>query len=278
MITATEIPLDLLSISQTDFQRCPYGAPLVALIVAGQGRIQRACCNHWDCPCCGIIRAKQEYRRIVHGCEVLALDHDLYFWTLTCRGREITLQEAEERYLEWTNTLLTNARTKAGRAHVFWSYSQVTERQHKTRLHPHSHIISTFLPADAVLSKDERGRPVYVSEWFARANFTAGLGNQHKITKVENAAAVSRYIAKYLFKDTALEQWPAHWRRVRYSRNFPALPLFTPDFVVALLSPSDWRAAEEKNVRYSCASLGLLDIARHHIANVVYAPESSQVG
>lgn len=260
--------LDLLSIRQTQFLFCPYGAPLAALIVAGEARIVQSCCNHWDCPTCGEKRARQEYRRIVAGCEELALDHELYFWTLTCRGRELSLEDAEENYYEWTNVLFTNARTKANRAHVYWSYSQVTERQHKTRLHPHSHIISTYLPDDAILSRDERGKPVYISEWFARANYTAGLGAQHKITKVENASAVSRYVAKYLFKDTMVEKWPAHWRRVRYSRNWPALPKFTPDFVVVLRSAQEWKLAEKRRSIFVCDTPQSFELARHHIGNI----------
>lgn len=192
----------------------------------------------------------------------------MYFWTLTCRGRELSLDEAEENYLEWTNILLTNARTKAKRANEYWAYSQATERQHKTRQHPHSHIICTFLPEDAIATRDDKGRDCYVSEWFTRSNASAGLGSQHRITKVENAAAVSRYVAKYMFKDSALEKWPAHWRRVRYSQNWPKLPEFRPDFAQSLLSPRDWAVVEKRREIFDCTSPLIYEQATHHIANI----------
>jgi len=131
------------------------------------------------------------------------------------------LDVAEEHYYEWTNRILTNARTKAKRAGDYWAYVQVTERQRKTRDHPHSHILTTFCPTDSVLSRDAQGREVYISRWFSKANELAGLGSQHTITEVESAARVSRYVAKYLFKEQARDKFPAKWKRVRYSQFRP---------------------------------------------------------
>lgn len=242
---------------------------MVAVISGGRATIGQACCNHWECPACGVKRAKQEYRRIVAGCEELAQEHDLYFWTLTCRGREIALDEAEESYYAWTNRLLTNARTKAKRNGQFWVYVQITERQKKTRLHPHSHIITTFLPADAVATKDANGRNAYVSAWFAKSNESAGLGSQHKITQVQSAAATSRYVAKYMFKATMQEVWPAHWRRIRYSDNWPAIPVFHADVAVVLRSKNDWRQAEKQRILFCCETRMDYEVARHHIGNIL---------
>lgn len=260
--------LDLLSISQTDFPRCTYGAPLVAIVNNGFAEIKQSCCNHWDCEHCGQVRAAQEYRRIVAGAEKLAEDHKLYFWTLTCRGRDCSLEEAEENYLAWTNTLLTNARTKAKRALVLWCYAQITERQHKTRLHPHSHILATFLPDDAVLSTDDNDQPCFVSAWFSRANASAGLGSQHKITEVKSAAAVSRYVAKYMFKASMTEEWPPHWRRVRYSQNWPQLEKYSPEIAIVLTNKDGWKEAERMRVTFVCESPYAYESARHRIANI----------
>jgi len=229
--------LDLLSTSQTSPRVCPFGAPFIALVIEGAPFIRQSCCNHWECPVCGETRAKQEYRRIVHGCEVLAIKHKLYFWTLTCRGKEISLQEAEANYYAWTNVLLTNARVKSKRSSDFWAYVQVTERQKKSRRHPHSHIITTYLPPDAQATVDGRGNRAFVSRWFAQANESAGLGSQHRISEVASAEAVSRYVAKYMFKESMTETFPPKWKRVRYSQNFPKLPLLTPDFALVLHSP-----------------------------------------
>lgn len=259
--------LDLYSTSQTN-PRCAFGAPLVAIAQRGQAWIQQACCNHWECPRCGIIRAKQEYRRIVWGATVLSDDHKLYFWTLTCRGRELSLEEAEKNYYAWTNVLLTNARTKAKREGGYWAYVQVTERQHKTRSHPHSHILTTYAPADAIATKESSGRVALVSRWFTSANSTAGLGAQHRISEVESAEAVSRYVAKYLFKDTMRDSWPAKWKRVRYSQNWPDPPEPSFDVAITLLTPADWKAAAAAPLTFVCDDYTDYEQARHRMANI----------
>jgi len=260
--------LDLLSTSQTNLQRCVYGAPLVALVFGDRATIGQACCNHWDCPACGEKRAKQEYRRIVDGCEKLAQDHKLYFWTITCRGKECSLEEAEEKYYEWTNVLLTNARTKCKRENDYWAYVQITERQQKTRQHPHSHIITTFLPRDARRTCVQGASSEFASAWFSRANASASLGSQHRISEVKSASAVSRYVAKYMFKDTLLTKWPAKWKRVRYSANWPALPEYTPDFVAVLRSFSDWHAVEKRPEIFQITDAITYELARHHVGNI----------
>jgi len=264
----TDERLDLLSTSQTHLF-CPYGAPFVALVINGRATISQSCCNHWECPICGIKRAKQEYRRIVEGSERLERDgHKLYFWTITCRGRECTYDEALDSYLIWTNRLLTNARTKAKRANKYWCYAQVTEHQKKTRQHPHSHLLTTFLPEDGIPTKDKNGRTVIVSQWFSRANVSSGLGDQCSISEVKSAAAVSRYVGKYMFKASANEVWPSGWKRVRYSQNWPHVAVTVPEFVAVLLSARDWRKCELLGLRFTVETPALYELARHRMANI----------
>lgn len=263
-------PLDLYSTSQTNQgERCVYGAPLIALIFNHHATIQQACCNHWDCPCCGQTRARQEYRRITWGAEVLADEHhELYFWTLTCRGKELSYADAMAGYYTWTNKLLTSARTKAGRSRTFWAYIQVTEHQKKTRAHPHSHLITTFCPPDAKAQKDSKGRISLFSEWFTASNIRAGLGEQCRISKVENAAAVSRYVAKYLFKEIVGADWPPKWKRIRYSRNWPTPPYQKAELCITLLTPADWKQADEMGVEWLAVDNLRYDIALHHMGHV----------
>lgn len=264
----SERALDLLSTSQTKVSRCVYGAPMVALVSQAGATIGQACCNHWDCPACGVKRARQEYRRIVSGCETLAMGHKLYFWTITCRGRECSLEEAEENYYEWTNVLLTNARTKCKRADQYWAYAQITERQKKTRSHPHSHIITTFLPEDSEECEAKSKRTSFSSLWFTSANISSGLGTQCRISLVENPAAVSRYVAKYMFKESLLTKWPAKWKRVRYSQNWPKLTAYEPIFVAVLRSHKDWNAPAHYNAIFRCETPMDYEIALHHIGNI----------
>ncbi len=262
--------LDLLSTSQT-FLRCDYGAPLVAIVKDGYATIGQSCCNHWDCPHCGQVRAREEYRRIVNGCEVLAASHKLYFWTLTCRGKDCSLEEAEENYYRWTNVLLTNARTKAKRASQYWAYAQITERQKKTRQHPHSHIITTFLPNDAVVTGGKKSRQGYASRWFMLANERAGLGSQNRISLVENPSAASRYVAKYMFKDSMTEEWPPKWKRVRYSENWPKLDKWVADFALPLTGAADWKEIGKMKALWVCEDARAYESARKRIVNIIRA-------
>jgi len=270
----TGVVLDLSSTSQTSFAFCTYHAPLVAIMYGGRGRLVQACCNHWDCPRCGQVRAKQEYRRIVGGCEKLAdAGYTLYFYTLTCRGKELKLEDAEANYYEWTNRLLTSFRAHIKRRTPpqHWVYTQITERQ--KRGHPHSHLIAAFKPEDSIQTTDEKGKPAYVSEWFTEANSRAGLGSQHRITLIQSASAASRYVAKYMFKQTMFDVFPPKWKRVRYSEEFPALEaLATPEFVQVLRTPRDWHTARKTGIRFECESVDIFNMAAHRIDNI--APPS----
>ena len=250
---------------------CPFGAPKVALIAGGRATISQACCNHWECPCCGIQRAKQEYKRMVAGCEKLAEKHELYFWTITCRGRELSYEDAIAGYAQWTNVLLTSCRTKAKRAGMYWSYVQVTEHQKKTRAHPHSHLIATFCPRDGGSNIEELSDGGIYSQWFIHANEDAGLGAQCRLSRVVSASAVSRYVAKYMFKSSMSDIWPEHWRRVRYSRNFPKLEVKKVDLAIILLSKNDWREAGKTKVRWVCDDVRIYNIALKHLINVTLA-------
>jgi hypothetical protein len=164
--------------------------------------------------------------------------------------------------------LLTNARTVARRNGLYWAYSQVTERQKKTRSHPHSHIITTFCPPDAQVTGGQSERKSYVSAWFSRANESAGLGNQHRISLVVSAEAVSRYVAKYMFKDMMREKWPPKWKRVRYSQNWPKLPEYQPLAMYVLNSASEWRKAGLERVIWACEDRVAYEMARHRIGNI----------
>lgn len=196
--------------------------------------VTQGCCNSWNCKRCGLMRAKQEYGRIVEGCRTLAIEGDIYFVTITCRGREMSKSESENGYLSWTNKLLTRWRDNATRNSKRWHYVQVTERQ--KRGHPHSHILTTWSPPEQLAGVKGKwqtlpnGRKIWVekdtifSDYIRRTCIGVGLGEQYDLSVVQSAEAASRYVAKYLFKKDIFEtKWPTGWRRVRYSQSFPKL-------------------------------------------------------
>lgn len=260
--------------------------------------VSQGCCNHWDCPRCGQLRAKQEYGRFVHGVSELSkLGHTFWFFTISCRGREMQRSEADAHYLEWTNRLLDSYRARVKKLGQEWIYVQVTERQ--KRGHPHSHFLTTFEPGDLVngfVSKWEKVRGSLVetkkqvlrSDWLHKAVVRSGLGEQYDISRVRSSAAASRYLAKYLFKQMAFAQdWPSGWKRIRYSQSFPKLPDIKTDAFV-LRTQEDWNnlgkravviiAGDEdvaeyagwKLINFDCVVLGRKNANQRRIRNTVH--------
>jgi len=206
---------------------------------------------------------------MVEGCRLLAETQSLYFITITCKGKEISHEYAEQHYGEWTNRLLDACRIRCKREGGKWHYVQVTERQ--KRLHPHSHFISTYAPSDIKRTlvrkpkKQERGQPQYVisevlrSDWFTGQVKRSGLGEQYEITKVRNAEAASRYVAKYLFKPTIFTtDWPKGWKRIRYSQGFPKAEEMKTDAIV-LLTREDWVKLSYHALVVNCPDLDVYE-------------------
>lgn len=260
-VEASDDPLDLFSTSPTflrtcadlsQSERCKFGAPFFAFSRGGMryGVVQ-GCCNRWECPRCGVQVAKQHYGRIVEGARTVAKEHELWFITITCRGKEITREDALKNYLRWTSKFLDACYTNGKRRGIDWYYVQVTELQR--RGHPHSHILSTFAPHDLVegvkenyVTKSRDGLVVEYddclrSDWLQSAVCSAGLGDQYDISKVQTVEGASRYVAKYMFKDSQFSaHFPKRWKRVRYSQSWPKLERQKTDAFV-LLSVEDWR-------------------------------------
>lgn len=227
----------------------------------GTAHVVQGCCNDWQCPRCGGLRAKHEYARIVEGAKAIqATAEPMYFWTITCKGRELTFAKSEAGYLEWTNRLLDAARAKAKRADSKWCYVQVTERQ--KRGHPHSHLISTYCPPDAqtyargdVLPNRRAAKHDCLwSEWFRAANVRAGLGVECDLSLIRTPEAVAVYVAKYLFKEAMTTKWPKGWRRVRYSHSWPKLPKHENLTAFPLIRMADWRRMEALGLSVHCDS------------------------
>ncbi len=285
--------LDLFSTSQTNVKKrkrhndakdkqiydaCANNAPFFAYHIEGKkwGVVQ-GCCNDWNCPRCGQQRAREEYGRIVAGAREVGKDHKLYMLTVTCRGREITYEQAEDNYLVWTNKLLTRLRVSYNRSGKKWAYASVTERQE--RMHPHSHYLTTYCPDDAVLVKKGERKYSFVDRCFYVARhdtlqskilekscFECGLGQQYDLSELQSIEGASRYVAKYLFKASIFETvWPKGWRRVRYSQNWPKLPDVKGDAMI-LLSNDDWRELARKALIVVTKDEGAKTIAKHHLS------------
>lgn len=258
--------------------RCERGAPYIAFTPDGhRWRLVQGCCNNWTCPRCGLLRAKEEYGRIVNGAQLLGeMGLPLYFITLTCRGADMPLEDANRDYAKWTNHALTTMRRDCHATQQHWTYVQVTERQQ--RGHPHSHLLTTYKPDDSIEAGEGTRlasgaiakRDCLDSRKLVDFCTRAGLGNMADISAVREAQAVAVYIAKYLFKDAMTTEWPKGWKRVRYAQSWPKLPVRRPVEGFPLLTMADWRRLQNLNVRVFADSIYTYEAAlARHITNVV---------
>jgi len=286
VIDANALALDLSSTSPNfglvlpsqPLPKCGYANVWFGYQIEGNKYgISQGCCNHWDCPRCGQIRAKTEYARMVYGIEQLGrADKPLWFQTITCRGRSLSRENADTGYLEWTNRLLDSYRARTKKLGQEWCYVQVTERQKRGL--PHSHFLTTFQPGDLVdgcISKWKviRGDLVETkvqalrSNWLHKTVIRSGLGEQYDISRVRSAAAASRYVAKYLFKQTMRDAgWPKGWKRIRYSQSFPKLPDIKTDAFV-LRSQEDWNNLGKRAVVVIAADEDVREYAQWKLFN-----------
>lgn len=285
--------LDLFSTSATSSHRCAYNAP--CMYVPGNGgkaKLFQTCCNHWDCPRCGPMRARYEYGRIVEGARKLTqAGIDLYMMTVTCRGDE-DLETAEREYLKRTKVLNDTLRLRQQRKRDKqpFIYAVCVERQ--KRGHPHSHYLTNYVPDDVIsivsdytryceavetlnsgLASALRFTPRKLakshpndlhSSDLMQTTMRAGLGVQSAIAKIENIEGASRYIAKYLFKDSASETWPKGWKRVRYSQKWPKLPKQESEQAFIVMTREQWATIARLNERVECFGVDLLKRALRH--------------
>jgi len=147
---------------------------------------------------------------------------------------------------------------------------------------PHSHLLTTFEPGDLYAGSVTKWRKkqgalesyqkdAIRSEWLSNAVVRSGLGEQYDISLVRSEAAASRYVAKYMFKQTAFAaDWPKGWKRVRYSQTFPKLPELKSDAFV-LLTWQDWNELGRRAVTVTCADEDTFEYAawKLHESDVV---------
>lgn len=264
--------LDLLRTSQKMVPAgprvCSFGAPWMAIVKNGVLTIGQGCCKSWYCPRCSVIYAAYHQHRMIEGTKVLLETGPMYFWTITCIGKELDIETHDDNYMEWTNRLLSACRYQAKSRQSRWAYVQVTERQKRGAAH--SHLLHSWVPRDSVFTENRQGFRDITSSWFRARCVSAGLGPQYKLSEVKSGIAAAAYVAKYLKKHLSDEVWPENWRRIRYSQEFPDTTE-KPDFATVLLHNTDWEGLEAymvKNGSTKAADNVTYEYARHHIIGV----------
>lgn len=285
------LSLDLYSTSATSpafgLETCANHAPLIVYPKETSNgktwQIAQGCCNDWRCPRCGLIRAKQEYWRMVNGAvELAAKGIPLYALTVTCKGKEMPLAASERDYGLWTKRLNDAIRIYAKRNDLPYYFAAVTERQ--KRGHPHSHYVTSICPLDAgeyvKVEKHRRpdgilaikpSREVHLwSDWLAERVESAGFGPQHDLTRIRDSRAASRYFAKYLFKASATDTWPPGWKRIRYSQSWPKPEEVSSPEAFPIIKPQDWTRVQALSERVVTNDPMIYEMALHRVTNVVF--------
>ena len=233
---------------QNQSVRCENDAPHIAVLREGKWTVYQGCCNSWECERCGFIRARNEYHRLRYGCQNL-WDKSVQLWmiTLTSPGQGTDIEAAEQNWYNGTMKTLNALRNQYKRGGgENWYYACVTERQ--KRGHPHAHYIITAVPKDlawaapgATLRDGRMNHQASLqSDWLVDRLDVNRMGTVYDIQPIDDAAKVSAYVSKYLFKSLLQEKWPKGWRRVRYSRNWVKAGYPKAEQAIALLGAKQW--------------------------------------
>ena len=157
-------------------------------------------CKQWDCPVCAQINRRVWAHRAAYGAEVLeAQGAALSFLTLTSH-RKLNAEQTIWVLKQAWPTLYKRVR----RLDRDFSYFLVPERHKNGRVHLHAII------------KGEFG-----TRWWKDNAAGVGLGYICKEIECDSPGAASQYISKYIGKQLAGQSWPARFRRVRRTRNWP---------------------------------------------------------
>ena len=299
---------DNLADKSSKYPRCYKNAPVIAIPSDGDkpGYLYQSCCNDWNCPRCGELRARYEYGRIVEGArKIQATTADLYMLTLTCKGDE-DLEASEANFGANTAKFWDALRIKAKRENVTLAYCAITERQR--RGHPHIHAITNYAPPDnfsiydnydlycenvgslnQIIPESMRFSPEKLHDengnlaidfrqlfsfWIAKQAVNSGLGVQARLAIVDAVEGASRYIAKYLFKVLQDEKFPKNWKRVRYSQSWPKLETDKATSAFVVMSRWDWYLVADDTAGFKTNSFEVYNKAkRFQCENVEYKPE-----
>ena len=161
-------------------------------------------CKLWSCPHCAKVNALQWKIRGAEGVKHFNNQgKTVRFLTLTSHERLDEFTSLKVWPSAWKK-LHTRANRKAGEK---GSYLMIPERHKDGRLHMHA-LVTWPLPER--FWKDD-GR-------------ACGLGYMNDLREIDNPGLGAWYVSKYLAKEMEYLNWPAGWRRVRTSRDWPKAP------------------------------------------------------
>lgn len=195
LIRTTEQDLDCLDTKRPLLKAANSGSKQVVFF--------RPFCKRWDCPVCGPKNAyKARLRALVGYQTFLDLGHKMSFLTLTPHEKLTSAASIPVMASAWVKL---NRRIK--RASQHHNYFLIPELHQSGKLHFHA-------LTDAALKK----------KWWKDNGRACGMGYQNDLQEVKEAGGVGGYLTKYLAKTLQNSNFPKGFRRIRASKDWPALP------------------------------------------------------
>lgn len=188
---------------------CPSGSPFVFTdgLIEGERTILKTRCKRWDCPYCAPINKLQHRLKVYHGLSKLESEgHKFDFVTWTSSRKLKTAEACYSVFQKAWAKLSTRYRREAKKlTGISPQYVFVPETHKDGRLHWHG-VFSGHLS----------------TRWWKDSAVECGFGYMAKSVELESVSQASNYVLKYISKQVGQDVGIKRFRRINYSRGFPA--------------------------------------------------------
>jgi len=198
------------------------GVLLVGDLASEKTRILKyARCKMWDCQYCARVNAGMHRSRIISGVNKIYAEETwrFSFVTLTSHEKNRGLERSIEVWKDAWKLLSNRMRHTLRKINHEVYYVFIGEQHKDGTLHVHGLFPNA-------LSK----------KWWKDNARGCGLGYEVDCEEVENSGWAAAYCTKYMSKHIGVSIYPKNFRRINFSRNFPALKKNAVD--------GDWQKAE----------------------------------
>lgn len=183
--------------------------------------LYRPDCKLWSCPHCANVKAKQWASR-VRACIRDNEERDWHFLTLTIEDETAELERQIQIWKKAWDILSKRLRRALNGDLTYVAVPELSPE--KKRLHCHMildwccerEFYQRYYPAKG----DRAAHWDFYSSWLHDNLKPSGLGYIYNIQEVRSPSQASYYMTKYIGKGLS-EVFPAGFRRVRTSQNFP---------------------------------------------------------
>jgi hypothetical protein len=167
--------------------------------------LYRPPCKSWACSYCAKKKKNLYALRIYHG---ILIGNDWHGWdssfvTLTSHERLKTFHQTAIIWPKVWKKFSTRLKREYGKV----EYASVPEKHADGRLHVH--LVMSRAPIETWVKDNLRA---------------SGGGYIADVKPVKDAALCAFYVSKYIGKSLAVSAWPARFRRIRFSHNWPEMP------------------------------------------------------